>query len=139
MNELFTTLAVIAGSLPVIIVWVIGITLALSRWRLHPQVSQFALIAFVVMIVLTVANRTLNLWLPLMMHDRGTEPGQIRQISIAIAMVTQLVSAAAWAMALCAVFGWRDGRQKRDFPKPPQTFADEPREQTQRYEFRNNQ
>lgn len=129
MDGLLTTLVVIAGSTPVIIVWVIGIGLALSRWRRHPRVSQFALIAFVGMIVVTVASRILNLWLPLMMRDRGWENVQIGQISLVVGMASTLISAVAWTMVICAVFGWRDGGQKKDFPPPPPNFANEPREQ----------
>lgn len=33
------------------IVWVIGVVLALSRWRRHPRVSLFALLAFAIMLV----------------------------------------------------------------------------------------
>jgi hypothetical protein len=40
MNTLVTILSAIMISLPAIIVWVIGIALALSRWRRHPRVSQ---------------------------------------------------------------------------------------------------
>jgi len=34
-----------------VIIWVIGFVLALSRWRRHPRVSLFALLAFGMMLV----------------------------------------------------------------------------------------
>ena len=130
MNTLVTILSTIVISLPVIIVWVIGIALALSRWRRHPRVSQFALIACAVMIINTAANRSLTIWMPLAMRDYGWTAVQIGSFFSAIGIITSLISATAWALVICAVFGWRDQRQKENlFPPAPPTFGNEPREQ----------
>jgi hypothetical protein len=130
MNTLVTILSTIVISLPVIIVWVIGIGLALSRWRRRPRVSQFALIACVVMIINTVANRSLTLWMPLAMRDYGWTTVQIGSFFTAIGIITSLISATAWTLVICAIFGWRDQRQKENFfPPAPPTFGNEPREQ----------
>lgn len=130
MNTLVTILSAIVISLPVIIVWVIGIALALSRWRRRPRVSQFALIACAVMIINTVANRSLTIWMPLAMRDYGWTTVQIGSIFTVIGIITALISATAWALVICAIFGWRDQRQKQDFfPPAPPTFGNEPREQ----------
>jgi len=130
MDALITTLSVLVVSLPVIIVWVIGIALALSRWRRHPQVSRFALIAFAISIVNMVVNRFLTVWLPMTMRDSGWTTTQIGTMFTAIGIITALISATAWALVLCAIFGWRDGRQKENlFPPAPPIFGHEPREQ----------
>ena len=130
MDALITTLSVLVVSLPVIIVWVIGIALALSRWRRYPQVSRFALIAFAISIVNMVVNRFLTVWLPMTMRDSGWTTAQIGTMFSAIGFITALISAIAWALVLCAIFGWRDGRLKQDFfPPPPPTFGNEPRGQ----------
>ena len=130
MDALVTTLSALVISLPVILVWVIGIALALSRWRRHPRVSQLALIACVVSIVNTVANRFLVIWAPLALRDYGWTTYQIGSIFTAIGFITTLIGAAAWTLVICAVFGWRDQRQKENlFPPGPPTFGNEPREQ----------
>ena len=130
MNTLITILSTILISLPVIIVWVIGIALALSRWRRHPRVSQFALIACSVSIINTVANRFLIIWTPLALRDSGWTAVQIGSIFTAIGLMTTLIGAAAWTLVICAIFGWRDQRQKENlFPPAPPTFGNEPREQ----------
>jgi hypothetical protein len=127
MDTLVTTLAVISVSLPVIIVWVIGIALALLRWRRRPRVSQFALIACAMMIINTVANRFLTIWMPLSMRDLGWTTVQIGSIFTAIGIITGLISATAWALVISAIFGWRDGPQKQNIPPPPpSTFGNEP-------------
>ncbi len=130
MGTLVTILSNIVISLPVIIVWVIGIALALSRWRRHPRVSQFALIACAVMIFNTVASRSLTIWMPLAMRDYGWTAVQIGSFFSAVGIITSLISATAWTLAICAIFGWRDQRQKENFfPPAPPTFGNEPREQ----------
>jgi hypothetical protein len=130
MDALITTLSVLVVSLPVIIVWVIGIALALSRWRRYPQVSRFALIAFAISIVNMVVNRFLTVWLPMTTRDSGWTTTQIGTMFTAIGIITALISAAAWALVICAIFGWRDQRQKENlFPPAPPTFGHEPREQ----------
>ena len=130
MEVLIQTLSALATSTPVIIVWVIGIALALSRWRRHPRVSQFALIAITISIVNLVVTRFLGIWAPLAMRDSGWTATQMGTIFSAIWIISALIGAVAWALVLCAIFGWRDGRQKQDFyPPAPPTFGYEPREQ----------
>jgi hypothetical protein len=130
MEVLIPTLTAIAMATPVIIVWVIGIILALSRWRRHPRASQFALIAFALMIGATVVVRALYLWLPIAMRNHGWSTREFGTISVAIGIVSTLINAAAWALIICAIFGWRDGGQKENFfPPAPSAFGNEPRGQ----------
>jgi hypothetical protein len=130
MEVLIPILNAIATSAPVIIVWMIGIALALSRWRRHPRVSLFVLIAFAVSIVNLVVNRFLIIWLPLKIRDYGLTANQTGSIFFAVTIIAALVSAVAWALVLCAIFGWRDSREKQDlFPPAPPTFGNKPREQ----------
>src|SRR5262244_1302505 len=114
MEALIPTLSAIAISTPAIIVWAIGIVLALSRWRRHPRVSQFALVAFALMIGATVVIRALYLWLPIVMRNRGWSTSEFGTFSAAIGIVSTLINAAAWAFVICAIFGWRDRGQKEN-------------------------
>jgi hypothetical protein len=139
MEALIPTLSAIAVSTPLILVWVIGIVLAFSRWQRHPRVSQFTLIACAAMIANIVVGRFLTIGLPITMRDSGWTTSQIGLIYAAIGIVSALIAAAAWIMILCAIFGWRDGRQKQDFfPPAPPTFGNEPREQHTSLDFRND-
>jgi hypothetical protein len=132
MEALIPTLGAIAISTPVIIAWVIGIILALSRWRRHPQVSRFALIAFAISIVNLIVNRFISIWAPMTMRDNGWTATQMGMFFTAFGIITALISAAIWAIVICAIFGWRDQRQKENlFPPAPPTFGNEPREQNE--------
>jgi len=64
------------------------------------------------------------------MRDYGWTAVQIGSFFSAIGIITSLISATAWTLVICAVFGWRDQRQKENlFPPAPPTFGNEPREQ----------
>jgi hypothetical protein len=106
-----------------VMVWVIGFALALLRWRRHPRVSLFALLAFATMLV----SYLLRVALPPIMRESGWLTDQIRPIFFAaIGVFSALTSAIAWAFVIRAIFGWRDGPQKQDIPPPsPSTFGNE--------------
>jgi hypothetical protein len=124
MEIIYTlTLIVIFTTL---VIWVIGIALALSRWRRHPRVSLFALLALVMMLV----SRFLHFSLPLVIRDYDWTEDQIRSVYTAVNAINILINAGAWTLVICAIFGWRDGPQKQNFPPPARpTFDNEPREQ----------
>jgi hypothetical protein len=113
-----------------VIIWVSGFVLALSRWRRHRRVSLFALLAFGMMLVSSF-QRVL---LPPIINYYGWTADQMGPFFFTvIGLITGLTSVVAWAFALCAIFGWRDGPQKQNVSPPePPTFGNEPREQEER-------
>jgi hypothetical protein len=128
MEELAVLFTIVLFAM--VIVWVIGVALAISRWRRHPRVSLFALFAFAIMLV----SRFQNVLLPPIMVRYGWTESQIGPIFFTVInLITGLTSVVAWALVLCAIFGWRDGSQKQNFSPPePPTFGNEPREQEER-------
>jgi hypothetical protein len=125
MEELSFLFVIVISAL--VIIWVSGVVLALSRWRRHPRVSLFALLAFGIMLI----SRFQSVLLPPIMINYGWTADQSGPIFLAVnGLISGLTSAVAWAFVLCAIFGWRDQRQKENlFPPAPPTFGDEPREQ----------
>jgi hypothetical protein len=112
---------VLSGAL---IIWVIGAVMALSRWRPHPRVSLFALLAFGMLLV----SRFQSLALPPIVRNYGwTEENIGPDIFPIVELINSLSSVVAWAFVLCAIFGWRDKPQKQNIPPPsPSTFGNEP-------------
>jgi hypothetical protein len=131
MAVLTAILARIATLTPIIIAWAIGIVLALARWKRHPRVSLFALVAFVVMIVTTIITSVLYIWLPMTIRNSGWSVAQISTILAGVGIVSTVIQAVAWAMVLWAIFGWRDQRKEENlFPPAPPAFGNAPREQS---------
>ena len=130
MEYLGPTLITLTTLMPVVIVWLIGVILAISRWRSHPQVSLFVIIAFVVMMGAAVVSRVTAMWAPMMMRERGWSMSEVGTIITSINIAYALINATAWALVLCAIFGWRAHPKKENlFPPGPPAFSNEPREQ----------
>ena len=125
-NSLPFILASILSAL-VIACWVIGVALALSRWRRHPRVSLFALLAFALLFI----SRFHDVLFPVIMRIYGWTDDQIEPILFnVVRLITALTSVVVWALLLCAIFGWRDRHQKQKIPPPsPSTFGNEARAQ----------
>ena len=70
------------------------------------------------------------------MRDNGWTTSQIGLFFSALGIITALIGAAAWALVICAIFGWRDQRQKENlFPPAPPDYSNEPREQNATFGF----
>ena len=107
MQTLLPTLSALVIQLPVLLVWLIGSILAIVFWKRHPKVSLFAMIGVCGLLLLTLITTYLNLWLPLMLSDRGVSATQIG-ITLGIkGIVTSVLSACFWVMIFVAIFGWR--------------------------------
>jgi hypothetical protein len=137
MNVLMPALSSIVMSMPLILIWVIGIVLALSRWRRHPRVSLFAIIAFSVFIVSVIVVSILTARATTaMMSSPNLSVNETIPVLGIIVIIQQLISAVAWAFILGAIFGWRDHREKKNyFPPAATAFSDWPREQNAPHGF----
>lgn len=90
------------------LVWLAGAILARATRQQHPKVSRFTLIALAIFFVETLVSAFANLYLPLMLGDRGWTISQL-QIWISLQNgLFSLIRAAAWCFILAAIFGKRD-------------------------------
>jgi hypothetical protein len=93
---------------PVYLVWLVGMLLALTRWRRHPIPSLLALIAFTLFLMSAISGTLLSNWAILGDHP-NLERGWLLS---AISLVRTGISTVAWILLLLALFGWRT-------PPPP--------------------
>src|SRR5438874_12181653 len=56
---------VLVGQFPIGVIWIVGIVLALRKWRSHPQVSLLILIAFGLELARSVGGTLAWYWLNL--------------------------------------------------------------------------
>jgi hypothetical protein len=89
---------------PLIFVWIIGIFLAIGRWRRDPQVSAATLIGLGCMLLAAIGQLVVfSLVLP-------RSSGSMANFAIFLqltAAVASLIRAAGWTAMLLAIFGWR--------------------------------
>jgi hypothetical protein len=92
---------------PILLVWLAGFILAAVHWRRHPRVSLLTVIALAIFLVETLVNTYLNLWLPLMLSERGVAAVQIGQLFAAKGILTSIIGAVAWGLLIAAIFSGR--------------------------------
>jgi hypothetical protein len=92
---------------PILLVWLAGFILAVVYWRRHPRVSLFTVIALVIFLVETLVDSYLNLWLPLMLSERGMGAVQLGQFYMIKGFVSAIIGAVAWGLLVAAIFSER--------------------------------
>jgi hypothetical protein len=93
--------------LPLYLVWLIGLFLALVRWRRHPMPSLLATIAFVLFLVGAMVGTLLFAWVLSQQHDAAWRAEVVGWMISLIALGRTAVSTVAWVLLLIALFGWR--------------------------------
>lgn len=104
----FSAVSSCLPQLPLILVWLVGIVLAVTRWQRHPKVSMLALIALILTLLETIVSNFLSIWLPIMLTEQGTSATQIGTIFGVWRFIASLVGAVIWGLVLAAIFRWRD-------------------------------
>jgi hypothetical protein len=91
---------------PLFAVWIVGIVLALARWRKHPSVSALLAGGLMSVVVLMVGRR-----LGIAIILNSLPPGQNASVIALdlgiLGIASSLLGAGAWTAVLVAVFGWR--------------------------------
>jgi hypothetical protein len=92
---------------PILLVWLAGFILAAVHWRKHPRVSLLTVIALAIFLIEGLVDTYLNLWLPLMLSERGMAAVQMGQFFTAKGIVTSIIGAVAWGLVVAAIFSGR--------------------------------
>ena len=100
----FGILTSLATHAPVLVVWLVGIILALGSLERQPRVARLVLISLVIFVLQAVIFTPLATWLPLVLHSRGASAGQMGVYFAALGFLNSLIAAVAWALLLVAVF-----------------------------------
>ena len=88
---------------PVFIAWLIGLLVAISRWRRHPRPSLLIVIALAIFFLRALIGPALS-W-SVVHSDLGLEnAGMVQGL---ISLLFALVAAVAWILLLVAALGWR--------------------------------
>lgn len=103
MESLVAIFSVLLGQSPQIIIWIVGMVLALSRRQQSPRKSRLAFIAFAGFLILAALNAILNIYLPFLLND--TTITVFSNIFGAVNIVLSLLSAGLWVLLLVALFG----------------------------------
>jgi hypothetical protein len=92
--------------LPFLLVFVVGIILAIVRWSVHPRVSLMALVAFGLLLLSAIAKMGYMFWL-IGGQESGLSFYNSRAIMTWINLSVSLLELIGWVLLLFALFGWR--------------------------------
>jgi hypothetical protein len=111
----FTTSLVIRNLLiqmPVVtLVWLVGLILAVVRWRQHPGVSLIAIFAIALYFMISVVSPFYPMLFELLVRS-GRTTDQADHIFMMVDILLSLLKAGTWILILAAIFGWRRGKEK---------------------------
>jgi hypothetical protein len=113
MENLTSILSVFIVDIPIVLVWLIGIILAIVFWNQHPRVSLLSLIALIGLMILTLVGTFLNVWLPMNLDKSGWTVTQMGIRLGIFGFISSLLSAGFWGLLLAAIFGWRKNNLPR--------------------------
>lgn len=96
----------LAYSLPMILIWLVGIVIAVLNWRKTPRVSLLAVIALLLFLVETFGFSIA--YSALLYNSRGNY-GQFEWLYLILSVVRSLIASVAFGLLLAAIWV---GRQK---------------------------
>ena len=102
---LISSLSVLLTSLPLLITWIVGIIIAIVRWKKAPRRSLLALIALVIFMGMHILSAVFNSSFFLIASDNGMDYQAISSVSVIVNIVFGLVDVAGWVLVLLAIFG----------------------------------
>ena len=94
-------------SLPLYLIWIIGLVLSIVHWKKHSRVSLFTFISLSILLVLSLISVFLELWLPINAFNEGFSAREIGIIWMRIKVIASVISSIAWSMLFVAIFGGR--------------------------------
>jgi hypothetical protein len=109
MSDAYDLFDLLRGSLPILVVqmiWFVGMVLAVMRWRRHPQVSLFTLLALSLFSLASFMNLAISWWF--MRGSLDVSDPSIMEVYFTIFGVAHAGLYAVGAiLLLVALFGWR--------------------------------
>ncbi len=110
MESIRNIFSLLLFAAPPIVVWLVGIGLALSRRQRQPTQSLMLIVAFCLLILSTLIGRLAPLLSIMLGFDSAISMGSIVAL---ISLVTLLLGLISWVLILTAIFG------KNDSPATP--------------------
>ncbi len=104
-NPIFNFLMDMVGRLPVFTIWMVGIVIAIARWRRHPRSSLSMIIGLVLFIMGALVFGLIHHLLLDRLMMNGASPETIQRTLIPLQLTAAVVHVAGWILVLLAAFG----------------------------------
>ena len=90
--------------IPIFLVWLIGVVVAVVRWRRHPRPSLLLIIAVAILFLRALILPVVTFSV---VHG-GMPPARAGFVNGLISLGSMVVAAVAWILLLAAALGWRE-------------------------------
>ncbi|MCJ7694575.1 MAG: hypothetical protein MUO40_04035 [Anaerolineaceae bacterium] len=107
MNYLQPILINLATQLPILIAFIVGIIIAIVTWKRNPKPSLLALIALIILGLLTVIGSAANFLTFILRDEFGMALSQVYPITTAVFIILTILRGGAYGLLIGAVFSKR--------------------------------
>jgi len=105
----------LAYQLPVLIALLVGLVIAIVRWRKTPRASLFTLLAILLVLFITLLRTFTNSTLSFILYDLFyMDYATIRIVFSVLAVIFNLLTAISWALLFVAIFSKRKNKPPAD-------------------------
>lgn len=109
MEVIISVLTGLLTSVPLYLLWLVGIVLALVRMREHPNRYRLVAISLAIMLVVSVVITGFNLSIPFVMQQYARTFEEMSNTLMVVNIIGQIVTCVAWVLLLVALFA-RDAK-----------------------------
>ena len=107
MDSPFVFLSQFAIQAPLLVIWLVGMLLALLWWQRAPKVAAVTCVACALFLVDTLIGTLIVVALPGMLIERGQSTSQVAVAFTVIGICRALLHAVLWSAVLFAIFSGR--------------------------------
>jgi xanthosine utilization system XapX-like protein len=114
VESLLPALGSLLSSAPIYVAMLVGIVLALLKWREHPRASGLALAGFGVILATSIVGALVMTTLPHRMIEAGATTPEVGARMAMLGLARSFVSALGWGLLVGAIFIDRQKVSPRD-------------------------
>jgi hypothetical protein len=92
---------------PILVVWLVGLVLAVINRNKYPQIARFTIIALAIFFIVSLVNTYVSRMLPIWLTQRGFTATEMIPVFTVRNLIVSVVSAFGWGFVLAAIFSGR--------------------------------
>lgn len=100
-----TALTNLAVDIPLFIVWLVGIIIAIVRWKKSPRTSLFTILGLLIIAFVRVILSTFAAFFPMIAYNNGMLTDSIGTTFTIVNIIGILIETGGWVLLLLAIFG----------------------------------
>lgn len=92
---------------PILVVWLVGLVLAIINRNKYPQVARLTIIALAILFTVSLVNSYVSRMLPIWLTQQGFTTAEMIPVFTIRNLISSVVSAFGWGFIIAAIFSGR--------------------------------